>query len=282
MWPSWRPYESGEGPVIGQIIDLRLGTHQQFCGWADGERRSGLLPCGHAYDSAARDTPTRITSAPARWRGPLAERRYQPPGRSVGVTTRAEGAAATRSRILDAVFAVVAEGNVHDASMEAIAARAGVTRVTLYRTFGSKQDLLEGFVLHALAEARLDRVDAAHTHPDVRTAVRHVLRANCQMFARLAGAMPFALELARSDAEMRAFMDATYHGRRHRAMGARASRVVQEGAARPGWTKARIADSLLILSSFEAFETLVGHRGRSVDGAAASLFRLAGAFLSDG
>ncbi len=197
------------------------------------------------------------------------------------MSARAEKVAATRARILDAVLAVITEGSVHDASMEAIAERAGVTRVTLYRTFGSKQALLEGFVLHTLAEARLDLVDAAHAEPDVRTAVRRVLLANCRMFAHLGGAMPFALELARSDRDMRAFIDATYHGRRHRAMEALAARLVAEGAAAPGWTKSRIADSLLVLSSHESFQTLVEHRGRSVDRAAADLHRLARSFLAD-
>jgi AcrR family transcriptional regulator len=197
------------------------------------------------------------------------------------MTTRAEGVAATRDRILDAVLAVITEGRVHDASMEAIAKRAGVTRVTLYRTFGSKQALLEGFVLHTLAQARLDLVDAAHAEPDVRTAVRQVLLTNCRMFASLGGAMPFALELARSDRDMRAFIDATYHGRRHRAMETLAARILAEGASAPGWTKARIADGLLVLSSYEAFQTLAHHRGRSVDRAAADLYRLARAFLAD-
>jgi len=47
---------------------------------------------------------------------------------------------ATKGR---AVRALVAEGAFDGASMEAVAARAGVTRVTLYRTFGSKRALLE-------------------------------------------------------------------------------------------------------------------------------------------
>ena len=197
------------------------------------------------------------------------------------MTTRAERSGATRARILGAVRTLLGEGGFHDASMEAIAARAGVTRVTLYRTFGSRQALLEGLVWDSLAYARLDRVDAAHTHPDVRVAVRQVLRANCQMFAQLAEAMPLALELARFDADMRAVIDTTYHGRRHRAMETLAGRVVTEGFAVPGWTKKRIADALLVLSSHEAFQTLVERRGYTVDKAAESLYRLAGAFLTD-
>lgn len=197
------------------------------------------------------------------------------------MSTRADKAAATRARILHAVRALLGEGGFHDASMETIAARAGVTRVTLYRTFGSKQALLEGLAWDALAQARLDRVDAAHAHPDVRGAVRHMLRANCQMFADLAEAMPLSLELARFDSDMRAVIDATYHGRRHRAMERLAARVIDEGAAAPGWTKNRIADALLVLSSHEAFQTLVEHRHHTVDRAADSLNRLARAFLAD-
>ena len=197
------------------------------------------------------------------------------------MSTRADRAAATRVRILDAVRALLSEGGFHDSSMEAIAARAGVTRATLYRIFGSKQALLEGLVWDTLAHARLDRVDAAHAHPDVRAAVRQVLRANCQMFAALAEGMPVALDLARFDGDMRALIDATYHGRRHRAMETLASRIVNESAAAPGWTKNRIADALLVLSSHEAFQTLVEHRDYTVDRAPDLLYRLAQAFLAD-
>lgn len=192
---------------------------------------------------------------------------------------RADRTAATRARILDAVRTLLGEGGFHDASMEAIAARAGVTRVTLYRTFGSKQALLEGLAWDAISSARIDRVDAAHALPDVRAAVRQVLRANCQMFAHLAEAMPLALELARFDADMRSIVEATYHGRRHRSMERLAGRVLREGAARPGWTKRGIADALLVLSSHEAFQTLVEHRGYSAERAGDHLFRMAGAFL---
>ena len=197
------------------------------------------------------------------------------------MTTRAERVASTRARILAAARHLLREGGFHESSMEALAARAGVTRVTLYRTFGSKRALLEGIFWELVAQARLDRVDAAHAHPDVRVAVRQVLRANCHMFADLADAMPLALELARHDPDMGAIMAATYHGRRHRAMEALATRIVQEGAAAPGWTKKRIADALLVLSSHESYETLAVHRGYSVDAAAASLFGLAQAFMAD-
>lgn len=108
-----------------------------------------------------------------------------------------------------------------------------------------------------------------------------MLRANGQMFAHLGEAMPLALELARLDAEMRAFVNASYHGRRHRAMEALAALLVDEGAAAAGWTKKAIADALLVLSSHEAFQTLVEQRGYFPERAGDLLSRLADAFLAD-
>src|SRR5687768_1240447 len=198
---------------------------------------------------------------------------------TICIMSRAERATATRERILDAVGALLREGAFYDSSMEALAERAGVTRVPLYRTFGSKRALIEGLAWHLMGQARLDRVDEAHTDPDARTAVGRVLRANCRMFAQLGESLPIALQLARHDADMRGIVEATYHGRRHRAMEALAGRLVKEGAAAPGWPRRRIADALLVLSSHEAFSTLVEHRGYSVDRAADLLTDLADGFL---
>lgn len=196
------------------------------------------------------------------------------------MTTRAEQAAATRAGILAAVHALHREGAFRDATMDTIASRAGVTRVTLYRAFGSKRELLAAMAWDLLARARLDRVDEAHTEKDPRAAVREVLRANCELFAGLGDAMPVALELVRSDAAMSDLVAATYHGRRHRSMEALAGRLVRAEASRPGWTTGQITDALLVLSSYEAYETLVQHRRATPDEAAALLDHLAGGFCA--
>lgn len=196
------------------------------------------------------------------------------------MNTRAEKTAATRARILQAVGSLVRDGSFHDASMETIASRAEVTRVTLYRIFGSKHDLLQGLAWNALSQARIDQIDAAHALPAIRDAVRQVLRTNCEMFAQLGESMPLALELARYDLDMGAVINATFHGRRHRSMERLADRVVQEEAARPGWTRSQIADGLLVLTSHEAYETLVNRRDRSTEEAADLLYLMAGAFIA--
>jgi AcrR family transcriptional regulator len=210
-----------------------------------------------------------------------AERAHVHYPRSNRMSKRAAKTAATRGRILAAARDLVREGSFYAASMEQLAARAGVTRVTLYRTFGSRQAVVEGLFWEMLAAARLDRIDAAHQLPDVRQAVQGVLHAYAEMFDTLGESMPLALELARSDANMRSIMDVTYQGgRRPDAMARLAGRIVKEGVAADGWTRKQIADSLMVLSSYEAYETLTHLRGYSSTKAADFLVKMASVFLA--
>lgn len=54
---------------------------------------------------------------------------------------------ATQARILDAAVAVLSEYGFRKASMEDVARRAGVSRVTLYRRFSDKDELVHKVVL---------------------------------------------------------------------------------------------------------------------------------------
>src|SRR3954453_1535553 len=69
---------------------------------------------------------------------------------------------AMETRILDAALDAVADG---ESTMDDIAARAGVGRVTLFRRFGSKEALLGRLYAREVA-AFLERVDVALTEFD--------------------------------------------------------------------------------------------------------------------
>jgi len=68
-------------------------------------------------------------------------------GRTSTVPAPARGDA-TRTRLLEATGAVVARLGPRKLSMRAIAAEAGVSRPTLYKYFGSKEDLLLALAAH--------------------------------------------------------------------------------------------------------------------------------------
>src|SRR5918999_1473717 len=62
---------------------------------------------------------------------------------------RAEGKAETRQRIIEAAVALHLERGPAQTSMNAIAERAGVNRVTIYRHFPDARTLLEACSTHA-------------------------------------------------------------------------------------------------------------------------------------
>lgn len=65
--------------------------------------------------------------------------------RSYNSALRKEQAQATRERILEAMSGILeAEGSLDGATYKAVAARAGVTEITVYRHFPNRDDLLRG------------------------------------------------------------------------------------------------------------------------------------------
>ena len=77
-------------------------------------------------------------------------------GRSYSSPLRAEQAAATRDRIVDATVALLQGADPSGFGMQEVAEQAGVSVRTVYRAFPTKDDLLEG-VLETI-QARFDRI----------------------------------------------------------------------------------------------------------------------------
>ena len=75
-------------------------------------------------------------------------------GRSYRSQLRDEQAEATRARILDATIRVIARG-LANVSIPAVAREAGVSVPTIYRHFGTKDDLLAAVYPHVVRRAGL-------------------------------------------------------------------------------------------------------------------------------
>lgn len=77
----------------------------------------------------------------------------------------------TRVRALDAAFDLVAEVGLVGLTLEGLASRAGVSRQTIYRHFGSREGLVEALVLRE-EHVFIDRVVAAAAeHDDPEAAI---------------------------------------------------------------------------------------------------------------
>jgi AcrR family transcriptional regulator len=66
--------------------------------------------------------------------------------RSIGLQTATEPPRDARSRILDAAYELFSARGVRGVGIDAIIERSGVARMTLYRHFGSKDDLVLAFL----------------------------------------------------------------------------------------------------------------------------------------
>ena len=201
------------------------------------------------------------------------------PTRPYRLGKRADAAAATRRRILDAGWAEIELAGYRPASIEAIAARAGVTRVTVYRHFASRGELFEAIAWDQIGRARLERLDAARAHPDVVEATRLFLHENCRLFADLGPILRAMLEVEREEPELAVVLSVTYRGRRLESLRQLAERVAASEHVAAGWTTDDVCDALTILTGIEAFEAITSQPGRTASDAADVLFSMARAFL---
>jgi AcrR family transcriptional regulator len=122
----------------------------------------------------------------------------------------------TEDRILTAALAEFADAGMEGATMDDIAARAGVGRMTVFRKFGSKQQLIEQVLIRELrrflldVDARLNAVQGVEERVAeafvccVRAGTQHPLlsrmveREPGAIFERLSAGAPSPLELGRA------------------------------------------------------------------------------------
>jgi AcrR family transcriptional regulator len=95
------------------------------------------------------------------------------PARAYSSELRAQQAHATRARILDATLRVMARG-IASVSMPEVAREAGVSVPTVYRHFGSKEDLLAAVYPHVARRVGLDKVPDPVTLDDLRDGIRAI------------------------------------------------------------------------------------------------------------
>src|SRR5215212_2779842 len=96
---------------------------------------------------------------------------------------RAQAAAATRRRVLDAVYAQLCAAPAQPVSVDAVARAAGVARSTVYVIFGSRAGLFDAFAADLLERGGFERVLDAVADPDPRVHLRDGIAGGVHMFA---------------------------------------------------------------------------------------------------
>jgi AcrR family transcriptional regulator len=96
--------------------------------------------------------------------------------RPYNMARRKEATHATRAKILEATRAIIGgKGDLEGFSMEAVARKAGVARMTVYYQFRSREELLEALADHLAQRGGLQRMREVFMEPDPEKALRKLV-----------------------------------------------------------------------------------------------------------
>ncbi len=175
----------------------------------------------------------------------MQEQRYHSP-------LRAEQAAETRRRILDAARDLDAEVGFTAATVSEIARRAGVAPATVYGNFESKPGLVAAMIGELEKAAGMEwRMPLMLEETDPRRSLEHFVAANRAVFESGHVLLRAAYD-AMGLPEVRALAQAGDANRR-RGAGVLVGRWENAGGLRPGLDPEHAAETLWLLSSVEQY-----------------------------
>src|SRR4029453_10409438 len=163
------------------------------------------------------------------------------------------GAAETRGRILQAVRDLLAEGGFHEATVEEIAARAGVARSTLPLHFGSRMGLVDAICELLARGGERAGIKSSLELADPAEALRSVLSSAVRFWAAEEDLHRSLYGLAEIDPAARAFVDRQTSGRRP-DLRRLSERLHDAGQLRPVQDDALAL--LLVATSFATYDEL--------------------------
>ena len=176
---------------------------------------------------------------------------------------RAESAAETRRRILDALYERLREAPAEPVSVDEVARLAGVARSTVYLAFGSRSGLFDALTEHLFAGAGYDRIEEAVKHEDARETLRGGLAGGVQMYAAHHEVFRVLGSMAKLDPDGVGQALARSEARRSASMDWLAGRLAEQRLLRRGVTPELAAHVIWLLASFDAYDALATGRGLS-------------------
>ncbi len=194
--------------------------------------------------------------------------------RPYSMQKRQVAASETRARILEAARQLLSAEARTDLSLEAIARRADVSRLTIYYQFDSRAGLLEALYDYLAHRGNMQRMPEVFREPDPSVAIDKVIAIFAGFWASDAAAIRRLRGMAVLDPEIARGIHARDLRRRHIFQ-----EILKRVAARrgQGFTEEELnsrADVLAMLTGFAAYDDLA-RAGHSQEGIVAMLARLA-------
>jgi AcrR family transcriptional regulator len=176
----------------------------------------------------------------------------------------------TRARLLKAASAMLAKPD--GISLDAVAKKAGVTRLTVYNQFGSRRALLEAVFDDMAERSGLHRIREAMTNPDPQVALQQIVLIFCDFWSTHHGALWRLHAAGATDAEFEESLR-TRNARRRRLLSVLVDRMIEGDAKRPEVAN-ELVDVLFALTSVAFFRELTAG-GRETKSACHLIQRLA-------
>lgn len=173
---------------------------------------------------------------------------------------REQARAALRARAVAAACALLAAPAYRELTLEAVAAVAGVTRVTVYNHFGSRRGLLLAVFAEIGRRMGAERIRAAMHNSDARQALGLVLRESVRAWQRERRTISRIFALAALDAEVGREVARSERARRA-GLSYLARRLAESGELGSPVTHEEATAMLGAITSFQVHEALA-HTGR--------------------
>ncbi len=183
----------------------------------------------------------------------------------------------TQRRIKAAVRELLEEGSFHESTMEEVAARAGVSRATVYQHFHSRLDLVDAICDTFAENPALTELRGTVELPDPREALAETIRLTVRFWASEDAVLRELYGVAAIDPAARDLV-ARQRADRRGEMAKLARHLDAHAALRPGTDEAAALASLMVLTSYSAFREL-REEGLDEGAIASALQRSAGQLL---
>lgn len=182
--------------------------------------------------------------------------------RAYNSAARDDAARKTRTRILAAAIRHLRAKGAGGFSLDAVAAKARVTRLTVYNQFGSRRALLEAVFDDYAARGGLDRLADAMTAPVPQAGLEQLVAIFCGFWSFDHEAFASLLAMGAAGTEFEAALRAR-NERRRVMIAALLERMAARGEIAPA---PELADALFALTSFPFFAELARNRSLSYAG----------------
>ena len=185
---------------------------------------------------------------------------------------------ASVDRVLEAAEGLIREDAFHTATMDELAAAAGVSRATVFNRFGTKLGVLQALYARCLESPEMEAIQKAMAIEDPVAALEALIDAGCEMWEEHGFVEEQLQAIVVLEPEAGALVEEQRNEQRADLRDL-TRRLARADRLRPGLGEARVTATLHMLTSLESFLWLRREHGLSLRQTRETIMELARTLL---